>query len=419
MTKRCSAVLLALFMMGMILVSFPLSSAAATDEIRIGVTAPLTGPAAESGKALKLGMTLAVEEWNAAGGVQVKEAGNKIPIKMLVEDCQSKPEVGVSVGEKLITRDKVHLLIGDAFHSHVTMAVMELAPKYGIPVLSGEPVSREIEKKVVADPKKYWSYWKQGANSDYPADVMFLAVKTIQEKGLYKPKNKTFAILVEDTDWGRSLGARTAEAYKEGGWKLLTMETVPMGYTDFYPQLTKIKQMNPDVFMPMFTSLSSGVAATKQFHEVGLTSFQIAMYYPVRPEFIPQVQKDGDYLVWTPLMIDTTNVQRHKEFAAKMNKKWNIPIFYDHGAGYDYINNILWAIQKAGSLEPKAIVDAVSKLDRQGVLGRFVFDQKTHTSKSGEDYLPTPVAQIQNGKNVMIWPASLAVGNYQKQPWIE
>ena len=420
MGKKPLASVVTILMIGMTLFLYPsLSYAAVPDEIRIGVTAPLTGPAAESGTALKLGMTLATDEWNAAGGVYLKEAGKKIPVKMLVEDCQSKPEVGVSVGEKLIVRDKVSLLIGDAFHSHVTMAVMELAPKYGIPIMSGEPVSQEIEKKIANDPKRYWSYWKQGVNSDYSANAIYLTVKQLQEKGLFKPKNKTIAIIVEDTDWGRSIGGRAVETFTKAGWKTLTTETVPLGYTDLYPQLTKVKAMNPDILIPMFTPLSSGVAITKQFHEVGLKCFQFAVYYPVRPEFVSQVGKDADFLVWLPLMIETTHVPRHKEFAEKFRAKWNVTVFYDHGAGYDYINNALWSIEQAGSLDAKSVVEAIAKLDRKGVLGRYVFDQQNHTAKAGEDYLPIPVAQIINGKNVMIWPASVAFGTYQKQPWTE
>jgi branched-chain amino acid transport system substrate-binding protein len=98
---------------------------AAPSEIVIGATAPLTGPAAEAGIALRQGITMLVDEWNAKGGIQIKEAGKKIPVKVIIEDSQSKPEVGVSVGEKLITRDKVHFLMGDCFASSVTMAILE------------------------------------------------------------------------------------------------------------------------------------------------------------------------------------------------------------------------------------------------------------------------------------------------------
>ena len=96
--------ILLLAITGLFVLSTSICLAGAPKEIRIGVTAPLTGPAAEAGVALKQGMMMAVEEWNAKGGIQVKEAGKKLPVKILIEDCQSKPEIGVSVGEKLITR---------------------------------------------------------------------------------------------------------------------------------------------------------------------------------------------------------------------------------------------------------------------------------------------------------------------------
>ena len=128
--------------------------------MKIGITAPLTGPAAEAGVALKQGFIMAVEEWNAKGGVMLKEFNQKVPVEVLIEDCQSKPEVGVAIAEKLFTRDKVDVLLGDAFHSSVTMAIMELAPKYGKPIMSVEPVSEEIAKKVASNPKRYWNFWK-------------------------------------------------------------------------------------------------------------------------------------------------------------------------------------------------------------------------------------------------------------------
>jgi branched-chain amino acid transport system substrate-binding protein len=58
-----------------ILFTFSHAHAAAPAEIVIGATAPLTGPAAEAGIALKQGITMLVEEWNAKGGIQIKEAG--------------------------------------------------------------------------------------------------------------------------------------------------------------------------------------------------------------------------------------------------------------------------------------------------------------------------------------------------------
>lgn len=394
------------------------SLAGAPKEIRIGVTAPLTGPAAEAGVALKEGIIMAGEEWNAKGGIYVKEAGKKLPVKIFIEDCQSKPEVGVSVGEKLITREKVHMLIGDAFHSSVTMAVMELAPKYGIPVLSAEPVSTEIAKKVERNPKRYWSYWKGDWNSDALGGSVFHTYEYLIEKGLFKVKNKKIAFMVEDTDWGRSNAQKASELFNGQGWKTLCIETVPLGYTDFYPQLTKIKAMDADILVTSFTPLSSGVAYTKQFHELGMKCGHMAIYYPSRPEYVPQVGDLGEHLLWTTSFIDPVNIPPHKAFADKIEKRWGVTTNIDHAWGYDVIYNALDSIERAQSINSKAIVEALSKLDRKGVLGRFVFNQADHAVQAGEDYVPVPGIQIQNGKNVVIYPVTLATGTYRKPPWL-
>jgi len=415
-TLLCVTVLL--LVLGLGLLAGPGAWAAAPKEIVIGATAPLTGPAAEAGVALKQGMLLAVEEWNAQGGIQVKEAGKKIPVKILIEDCQSKPEVGVSVGEKMITRDKVKVLMGDSFHSSVTMAMMELAPKYGLPIMSVEPVSGEIAKKIAANPKRYWSFWKGDWNSDAYANTVFSTYKYLLDNNLFKPKNKTVAFVVEDTDYGRSNAQKTSEFFKEIGWKTLTIETVALGYTDFYPQLSKLKAMDPDILVTIFTPLASGVALSKQFHEVGLKASQFAIYYPLRPEYMPQAGQAGEGLMWAPLTVDPVNNPQHKEFAEKIKKMFNVSLTSDHASGYDGANNVMDAIARAGSLEPKAIVEALAKTERKGIMGRYVFDQATHTIKDGEEFLPVPAAQIQGGKNFVIWPPAMASKKYQKQPWL-
>jgi branched-chain amino acid transport system substrate-binding protein len=391
-----------------------------TNEIRIGATSPLSGPAAENGVSLKQGMILATEEWNLKGGIYIKEYGKKLPIKLFVEDCQSKPEIGVIVGEKLITKDKVHMILGDALHSSVTLALMELVPKYGIPIVSVNAASDEIEKKIVNNPSRYWSFWKGNwsgvaANSE---PIVF-AYKYITEKGVFKPKNKTVSIIKEDTDWGRSVGEGIEKRFYEIGWKTIINDTVPIGNTDFYPNLAKLKASNPDVVASIFTSLASGVALAKQSGEVNVKFTHTAAYYPVRPEYIPQAGIASEYLIWTPLLLAPDFIPRQKEFVSKIEKRWKVTPSSDHMEAYDAVYNCLDSIARAGSLNPKDIVEALSKLDRKGVWGRYVFDQKYHHFLAGENFLPCIVAQIQSGKNVIIWPPSIASHIYRNPPWFE
>ena len=94
----------------------------AQETIKFGVFGPMTGPAAETGLAIKHSSELAMEEINAKGGLLGKK------IECIWGDDESKPEVGVSLYEKFVTRDKVNLVIG-GLHSSVGIAMMEPASK--------------------------------------------------------------------------------------------------------------------------------------------------------------------------------------------------------------------------------------------------------------------------------------------------
>jgi branched-chain amino acid transport system substrate-binding protein len=385
--------------------------------IKIGWTGPLTGPIAEGGTAMKQGSVLALEEWNVKGGVYFAKYRSKIPAEILFEDCQSKPEVGVSVGEKLIMRDKVHMLLGDAYHSSVTIAIMELAPKYNIPIMSIAAGSDEITKKIAKDPKRYWSFWKMNYGAAAAANATFGACKFLIDQKAIIPKKKTFAFMAEDSDYGRSQVVRTKELLEGIGWKSVAIEYVPIGHTDFYSQLTKIKNLEADILFSTFNSLLSGVATVKQFHEIGLKSFHFGDFYANMPEFILQAGKASEHLVWEPLQLDPINILIHKEFSEKVRKRWNVSANIEMAYGYDGVYNALDSMERAGSLESKDIVDALSKLDRKGVTGRFVFDQSKHEGKDGPDFIPLIAAQIIGGKNLPIWPPTVATGKYVPQPW--
>lgn len=394
----------------------------ASAQVKIGFIAPLTGPAAEAGTALRQGATLAMDEVNARGGVDV--GGKKMKLEVLFEDSTSKPEVGVSVGEKLITRDKVHVLVGEAFHSHVTLAVMELAPKYNIPVYSAEPVSGAIAEKVRKDPKRYAMFWKGDFNSDAYAHAVFTSTMDFIKEGRFKPKSQTVAFVVEDTDYGRSNATDAGKLFTAVGWKVLTTETVPLGHSDFYPQFGKLRGLDPAVVITVFTGLASGVAYSKQYAEQGVSALSIAVYHPIRPEFIPQAGSSAEGLLWVPLSFDPDNLKHQQAFAAAIREKFlkdrpGTKPNSDHASGYDAINNIVDTIQRAGSLEPQKVSDAFAKLDRKGIIGRYQFDvDGGHYAKAGPEFIPIPMAQIQNGRNMIVWPSSVKSTDYKSQPWL-
>lgn len=388
-----------------------------SDMVRIGMTAPLTGPASESGIALRQGAELAVEEINATGGIDV--GSKKYRIALFVEDNESKPAVGVSAAERLITKEEVHYLIGDAILSSVTMAIMELAPRYKVPVVSGESVSEAIVDKVRADPEKYHYYWKMNFGSTTYANTVFNTVRWLLEKEEFQPHTKKVFFIVEDTDYGRSNAGAAATLFENIGWSTVAIETVPMGHTEFYPQLNKLREAEADVLVSIFTPLSSGVALVKQFRELGVGALHMAIYYPTRPEFIQQVGEAAEGLLWSPLIFDPEHIDAHKAFAEKVQDKFNVEATIDHAYAYDFIYNATDSISRAGSLKSEDIIEALATLDRQGIIGRYVFDQSNHQAKSGPKFIPVPTAQIQRGRSFIVWPEQFASAEYQPQPWVK
>lgn len=382
------------------------------EEIRIGVTGPLTGPTANSGVASKQGMELAVAEWNEKGGIEVE--GNKLPIKMYFEDNQGKPDQGVSTAEKLFNNEEVDFLIGDAFASSVTMAIMDLADQYEKPILSGEPVSSAISDKISENPDKYEYFWKGNVGSDAYGDSVYQTVKMLEENGDFQPTDKTVSFVVEDTDYGRSNADEVAKLLEGDGWKVVAYETVEVGHTEFYPQLTKLGSLKPNLLVSVFTADSSGVALVKQINETKLKTLHTAVYYPTRPEFIENAKSASEGLVWIPLMFEPLLRENQVDFAAAIKEKWNVVATPNHALGYDTMNNALTSIAEAQSLDSEKIVEQLAKLDRDGILGRFVFDDSNHTIKAGPEYIPVPAVQIQDEKNAIIWPKNISTSEYQK-----
>jgi len=394
------------------------SDATAPEVLKVGIVAPMSGPAAWAGVAIKEGADLAVAEANATGGVFLKEFNKKVKIEAIYGDSQSKPALGVAVAEKLVTKDKVHFLVGEAFASSVTMAIMELAPKYNLPIQSWMPVSNEISDKIKSNRQKYWNFWKGDFASDAYGKTIHDTYVYLEQKGLFKPKHKTIAFVIEESDFGRSNADVSFNLMKKDGWQKVAYEVVPLGHNDFYPQLTKIKSLNPDVVVSCFTALNSGTAFLKQFREKGLTSSHMAIYYPLYPQLIQNAKDAANHLIWTPLLLNPGKIELQAKFQERFKEKYGKDINNQNGAGYDGMVGVIAAFTTAGSTDPKKVVDAIAKTDYQGVLGRYKYNMERHEIMDGFDYIPIPTAQIIDGKNKIIWPPKLADAEYQKEPWV-
>jgi branched-chain amino acid transport system substrate-binding protein len=388
-----------------------MTGAAAARDVTIGIIGPLSGPAANSGISMRQAYEVAAAQVNKDGGVTI--GGEKSNIKLIFEDSASRPEVGVSAAQKLLTRDNVDILVGDTIASSVTLALMEVAPSFGKFMMSGQPVSIEIAKKIKADPTRFANFWKGGFNSDAYADTLYGSVKDLIASRAVKAEKKKVAFLVEDTDYGKSNVEYTAPLFKNAGWSISSSETVPLGHADFYPQLSKLRSDEPDVIISIFTSVNSGIALVKQIKEQGIKSLHLAVYYPIRPEFLKGATTAANGLLWTPLIFDPVNNAKHKAFAEMFKQQANVDGNGDHAQGYCQMIMLLDNLKKAGSVDPAKLSEAFAKTDTSCVIARLAYDTETHTPKVGPDYFPVPVAQIQDGVSFAVWPSTTATSTFK------
>ncbi len=386
--------------------------------IKIGVPLPLTGPAAETGLAMKRGAILAMEQVNEKGGIYVKELGRRLKVELVFADTQSKPEVGVSVAEMLITKEKVDFICGH-LHSSVTLAAMEVYAKYGILAISMQPVSSAISKKVLENPEKYKYFFKCDVNGSAYGIAFASFTKYIIEKGLFKPKTKTIALILEDTDYGRTVSEAVAKEFEKIGFKVVAKHVVPVGETDFYPVLADIAEKKPDMVWSILTSLASGVALTKQFKEAKVKAVFYGNYYPVKAEYIPQCGEAAEYVTWCSSMALIPGHPPSEQFIRDYEKRWpGEKATADAAYGYAPLMMLFEAIEKAGTLDKDKIAETLLTMEYVGPLGKFVFGKDNHEVLPGPEYMPQLMYQIVGGKNVVVWPEWCKQAEWKVPPWL-
>jgi len=376
------------------LLILPLSGWAASGVIKIGVPAPFSGSAAEKGTHLKYGMMLAAEEINDAGGLLGKK------IELVYADTEAKPEVGVSAYEKLITRDEVQFIVGEV-NSHVALAVMDVVARYQTPTIFAIPASDQLGVKIKSDPAKYDCIFMTDIPVSRMQEGAFIFLEEAHKKGKLKSKDKTVALVYEDSSWGRIVGQTWKKNLEKRGWKVVLEEVTPFKESDYIPIVTKIKKLNPALVKIEITSLPAGVAISKQLYEMGVKSDIFGGYYQKTREF-PQMAG--------PFALGSFNVKEPyaKTWPQKLTKRFPKADIIASMMPYDALHVLAEAIKRANSLNPKKVVEALKATDYTGAFMRTVFDPETHFSKVGKDYKLFGVAEFSKEGLKLVWPPAYA-----------
>lgn len=349
---------------------------AQAETIKIGVIQPLTGSVAYNGTSFVDGAKLAAEEINAKGGVD----GNQI--QLIIEDGMCKPANSVNAAEKLIQNDKVPVLAG-AFCSSATLAVMPVAKKYEIPLVTGVSSNPTLTEK-----GNEWFF--RATETDA------LLAKSFAKILHDNLKLERLAYVGVNDDWGRgAVDAFSGEIEALGGETVLK-EYFEHGTTDYYTLLTKVRAAQPDgLFVAAETQ--DGSILVKQIKELGIDTKVFGVGSWATADFVGLTGEASEGIHAAVPYAATIENERNKAFVEAYQSKYgDFPGKYS-AAGYNTINIIAQAIDRADSTDPAAIRDALEKTDYEGVNGRFRFDEKHQAY--GIDMV---LVQLQGGTPVVV-----------------
>jgi branched-chain amino acid transport system substrate-binding protein len=217
---------------GVALASFSRRAAFAADPVKVGLVAALSGPSAKSGEGITRGLTIAIEEINAKGGV----LGGRM-LELVRRDDESNPAKGQTAARELIDKEGAVILFG-GIDSPVSQAIVPLMNTAHVPFMGVWAAATNITRN--------------GANPNYVFRVS--AVDVLVDRALIKHAMTTFSsktpgLILVNNGWGESnLGGLTAAA-QAAGIKLAGAEKFDDKDVDMTPQLQRLRDAGADTLI--------------------------------------------------------------------------------------------------------------------------------------------------------------------------
>ncbi len=350
MRSGIAAACMAILAFGAFGVVFPVY--AADTVVKVGNIEPLSGASAAVGQQGKFARDMAVEEINAAGGI--KSLGGA-KLEMIYADSESKPEKGVAEAERLINTEKVHVLTG-CWNSSVTYPVTAVAERYGIPFIVPVSVADKITEQ------GFKTVFRIAAKDSWWTRDQFAFLKDMQSE--FNTKLETVAFVYENGDWGKGFAEQWKKLAEKAGMKVVLDEPYPSTATDMSPVVNKIKRANPDVLM-LVSNAADAILLTNTLAEYKVKPKAIigSGGGHADPSFLKAVGNNAQYLFDIVEWETDVNKPGVKEINEKFKAKTGYNLAGESVDAYIAMYVLADALERAGSLDPKAIRDALAKTD--------------------------------------------------------
>lgn len=414
--QGCRTILYGLVAAAIAVVSLGVTSKAtdAAETLKIGVLAPLTGPASADGEEFVRGTTMAVEDVNANGGV----AGYKFEI--VVGDVKDGSANNVtSAVERLLGDSEVHFIITG--YASITNFEIDLMADVDMPFMLAGP-SGQTAGIISPDPGRYWCCWSLTPSfKAYETDVTPL-IEDLAAQGKIGLKNRKVAIISSDNAYSKTISEGMKDVFGNAGWKVTVDELVPFGeVNDWRAMLAKVRQDPPDVVINTDYLPGNSASFLNQFMEDPTDSVVFLQYAPSVPEFLKLTGERSTGVLYNQLggLLDTPKSPRARGLMKKFKERWGVDSGPYGVALYEMTQMYFEAVAKVGDpTKHKDIGLAIGATDRMAAEGRVKFDPRTHLAIQGTDFIPILFYQIWEGERVLLSPPQYSTGEFRLPPWM-
>jgi branched-chain amino acid transport system substrate-binding protein len=326
--------------------------------VKVGIAGPITGPDAKMGTDFKNGVSIALEEWNAAGGV----LGSKI--EAVVVDDQSDPRQAVSVANKLVNEGVIGII--GHFNSNCSIPASDVYERAGKPMITPASTNPDLTEK------GYKGIFRVCGTDAQQGKV---AARFVREK----LRVKRVAVLHDKTKYGQGL----ADIFKEtlgDGVEVVYYGGLTRGDKDFKTILTSIKQKDPELIYFGGIYADAGLLV-KEAREIGIKAPFMSGDGTIDQKFIEiagDKAAEGTYLTFSP---DPAHVPAAAEFIRKYKEKYGELGPYSIYA-YVAVNILLDATKETGTDDGKAVIGKLRARDFATALGKIRFNEKGDVSES-------------------------------------
>jgi len=393
------------------------SLAEAADVIRIGSIYPLTGAIASSGLRSKHAIETALDVINNKYDLDIPFARTEgIPnlkgakLEIIWGDSQASPEVGKTEAERLITREKVPLIIG-AYQSGVSKAASFVAERYKIPFVCAESSSAELTERGL-------KYFFRLAPTDAEDSIAFF--NFLEEMKAKGKKVEKVALVYENTEFGVHARGEAKKQAEQRGYKIVADIPYPFKSTDVKSEVLKIKAAKPEVIFHA-SLLGDMMLFAKAYKELKV-AFNVNLSYCGGyhdPSFVQNLKKDAEYFMgqctFSPDFISK------KPVLGKLNDMYKKRSGVDFdGVTIEAFTSVLViadAFNRAKSTDPEAVVQALRTTDLK--TPTLPGDAVKFNEKGQNIKIISNISQVQNGQYRVIWPGEMAAAEmvWPFKPW--